>query len=85
MWLSSKTRRRGDMSNDIARTISTIAIWAAVGGVLTNLKINGTAEAVVTIFVGMTAFLSIGAAASTWAIWKSPRPTDLPKTIEKEI
>ena len=73
------------MSNDIARTVSTIAIWAALGGILTSLKINGSAEAVVTIFVGMTAFLSAGAAVGTWAVWKSPRATASPKGIDKEV
>jgi hypothetical protein len=62
------------MASEVARTISTIAIWGTVAAVLMTLKVNGPADMATTIMVGMTAFLSIGAAVGTFAVWRSPRP-----------
>jgi hypothetical protein len=67
------------MRNETARTLATIAIWAAVAIVLTTMKINGPPDMIVSVFVGMTAFLSIGAAVGTFAVWRSPRPAESPK------
>lgn len=73
------------MRNDVARTISTIAIWGAVASVLMNLKINGPERAVVNVFVGMTAFLSIGASIGTWAVWRSAGRPEPSKVVDREI
>jgi hypothetical protein len=71
------------MVNDIAKTVSTIAMWGAVAGILTTLRINGDGNMVTDIMVGMTAFLSAGAAFGTFAVWRSPRPA-APSSCEAE-
>jgi hypothetical protein len=76
------------MRTDTARTIATIAIWATVAvvlGMLTTMKFNGPEFMIVSVFVGMTAFLSIGAAIGTAAIWRSPCPALPPKDIHREV
>jgi hypothetical protein len=69
----------------IARTISTIAIWAAVATVLTGLKVNGPADMTTNIMVLTTAFLSAGAAFGTYAVWHVPRPAEPPKQVDREL
>ena len=71
------------MRSDTLRTITTVAIWIAVAAILMTLKINGSPDMAVQIMVGMTAFLSIGAAASTFAIWRSAGQSD-PKNRHPE-
>ena len=73
------------MKTDIARTVATIAIWAAVAIVPTNIHINGPQEMIVQVFVGMTALLSTAAAAGTFAVWRSPRAAESPKEIHREL
>jgi hypothetical protein len=71
--------------NDVARTISTVAIWAAVATVLINLRIDGPPRTAVELIVGVTAFLSTGAAFGTHAIWRASRDTERAKDVPREI
>jgi hypothetical protein len=77
------------MRTEIARTVSTVAIWAAVAYVLdmaiARRPFNGTPEATIVIFLGTAAFLSIGAAIGTLAVWRSPRPSESPKDVHREL
>ena len=61
------------MRTDVARAVGTVAIWAAVATVLTNLEVHAPPHMMVELMVGITAFLATGAAFGTCAIWRSPR------------
>jgi hypothetical protein len=73
------------MAGDVARTVSTIAIWGAVASVLLNLRVNSDGNMVTNIMVGMTAFLSMGAAVGTYAVWRSPRGAGPIKDVQREV
>jgi hypothetical protein len=77
------------MSTETARTVSTVAIWAAMayalGTAFTSRPLGGSMETIAVIFIGTTAFLSIGAAIGTFAVWRSPRPSESPKDAHREI
>lgn len=70
------------MRSDAARALTTMAIWAAVAGVLVTIRLGGSASIVAQMAVGMTACLSVAAAVSTVAIWRSPPE---PKARHREV
>ncbi len=56
----------------MARTISTVAIGAAIAAILISFRVRGPEHVVVTVTVGMTGFLAVAAAFATFAIWRTP-------------
>jgi hypothetical protein len=83
--LDPNSRRRRVVIREIARTVGTIAIWASVATILTSQEVNGPPDMAVNIMVGMTAFLSAGAAFGTWAIWRLPRSEASAKETIREV
>ena len=58
------------MSSELAKTISTCAIWAATAVVLTFglFRMNGSTE----FFVFVTLIIAVAAAGATAAVWCGP-------------
>ena len=73
------------MRNDVARTISTVAIWAAIASILITLRIRGPENVVLYVMVGMTGFLSMAAAFGTYSIWRTERPLEPSKYVHREL
>jgi hypothetical protein len=73
------------MKTDTARTLSTMTIWASVAAILCSLKLNGPPDMIASVFLGMSAFLSIAAAIGTSMIWRSPRAAEPVKEVHREL
>jgi hypothetical protein len=71
--------------SDVARSISTIAIWAAIAAILITFRVRGPEDVIVLVVVGMTGFLSVAAALGTFAIWRTERPAEASKIIHREL
>jgi hypothetical protein len=65
--------------------VSTVAIWASVAAILCSMKFNGPSEMIASVFIGMSAFLSISAAVGTSMIWQSPRAAEPIKEVQREL
>jgi hypothetical protein len=73
------------MRSDFARTVSTIAIWAAIAAILITQRVRGPETAVVSVMVGSTGFLSVAATLATFAIWRTERPAEPAKFVHREF
>ena len=73
------------MRNELARTVSTVAIWAAISAILITLRIRGPEHVVTNVMLGMCGSLSLAATLATFAVWRSPHAIEPAKYANREL